>query len=313
MAKTTKKKEFSFSDLDAILGKATDKTAIKIEDSSNIRPTKCIQTGIYILNALLGKSILTGGIQDNRITVLAGESATGKSYLCYNIIREAQKEDIMIFYIDTEFAIEIPNLPKYGIDTAPDKFKLIRTNVVEDIKIFLTKFLDSIKEKVEEGYDAPKIMIILDSVGNMASRKEIEDALSGKEKADMTRAKALASLFRIISSDLGYLGISMLVTNHTYKCFVGNTGVLMADGTIKMIKDIDTNDYIKTLVGPKCVNFNKKYESASIVKITMADGKELKCTANHKFLVKSDWVEDENNECWKEACDLTENDIILSI
>jgi RecA/RadA recombinase len=219
---------------------ATDKTAIKIEDSTNIVPAHCINTGIYILNALLGKSILTGGVQSNRITVFAGESATGKSFLCYNIAREAQKDGYTILYIDTEFAIEMQNLQNYGLDTSKEKFKLIRTNVVEDIKIFLTRLLDDIKLKMDDGFTPPKIMIILDSIGNMASRKEVEDAKEGKEKADMTRAKALASLFRIISADLGYISIPFIVTNHTYKTLdlfpqdvmKGGNGLFYAASTI---------------------------------------------------------------------------------
>lgn len=216
MAKTTKKKEFSFSELDSILISSIGDTAIKIEDANNVEAPVCVGTGIHILNALMSKSIKNGGTPDNRITVLAGDSGVGKSFLCYNICAHAQNDNYVIFYIDTEFAIELDSLPKYGIDINPEKFKLIRSNVVEDLKIMLTNLLDALKKKKKEGYEMPKIMLILDSVGQMASRKEVNDALEGREKADMTRAKALGSLFRIINSDLGYLNIPMIVTNHTY-------------------------------------------------------------------------------------------------
>lgn len=141
---------------------------------------------------------------------------TGKSFLCYNICREAQAIGYSIIYIDTEFSIQLNQLPGYGIDISKDKFMLMRTNIVEDLKIFTTQMLDSLKEQKQNGKDIGKILIVLDSVGQLASRKEVEDAKDGKEKADMTRAKALASYFRIINSDLGYLNVGFLCTNHTY-------------------------------------------------------------------------------------------------
>lgn len=216
MAKKEKKgKEFSFSEIGTLIESSIEKTSILIETESNQVKKELIGTGIYLLNALFSTSIF-GGIQSNRITALAGASGTGKSFLCYNICREAQAKGWNVIYIDTEFSIEFDQLPKFGIDTSNDRFKLVRSNVVEDLKLFLASFLQGLKEKKDEGFELPKFLVILDSAGQMASRKEVNDAIEGKEKADMTRAKTMGSLFRIINSDLGYLNIPMVVTNHTY-------------------------------------------------------------------------------------------------
>jgi len=242
MAKKSKGR-FEFSKIGKIVSGISEKTGILVEDSTNISEKEFIGTGIYILNALFSKSILKGGIQNNRITAIAGPSGVGKSFLCYNICREAQKSGYSIIYIDTEFSIELSDMEAYGIETSPDKLQLVRTNAVEDMKIMLTQLLGELKEEKLAGYDIDKFMIVIDSAGQLASRKEIEDAKSGKEKADMTRAKALKSLFRIVNSDLGFLNIPMLVTNHTYQnmdlfpvpVMSGGTGLIYSASSIIML------------------------------------------------------------------------------
>jgi len=214
MAKKANKK-VSFSDIGKLVESSVGKTSIIIEDEKNPSTVSYTNTGIYLLNALFSTDIFKG-IPSNRIVALAGEEQTGKTFLCMNIAREAQKEDGMVIYIDTEFSVELDKLQQYGIDTSEEKFKLVRSNVIEDLKIWFAKFLSQMKELKMSGAEIPKITIFLDSAGALASRKEVQDALDGKEKADMTRAKVMGSLFRIIMSDLGYLGIPLIVTNHTY-------------------------------------------------------------------------------------------------
>lgn len=211
-----KKDVFSFTDLLGTVDGLIKKTSIIRETEETMQNISTISTGIYILNAALSSDIY-GGIPSNRITCFGGESGSGKSFLCYNICREAQKKGQCVVYIDTEFSIQLDQLPGYGIDISEDKFMLLRTNVVEDLKIFITQLLDKMKEQKNEGKEVQKILFVLDSVGQLASRKEVEDAKSGKEKADMTRAKALASFFRIINSDLGMLDCALCCTNHTYE------------------------------------------------------------------------------------------------
>lgn len=207
-------KKFSISQLSGLIDKISDETEIIIQNADQ---GGFISTGVYILNALLSKSIISGGIADDRITIFAGEPNTGKSYVLYNVARNAQKEGRYIIFIDTEHSVSKSSLASFGIDTSDAMLKLICSNNVENLKFFLTKFLDGLKQQKKDGAEIPKILILLDSIGQLASSKEIDDAKEGKNKADMTRAKAIKQMFRIINSDLGYLGIPMVATNHTYQ------------------------------------------------------------------------------------------------
>jgi len=239
MAKKSKGK-FEFSKIGKIMDGISEKTGIIIEDCGSTEGREFIDTGIYILNALLSKSILKGGIMSNRITALAGPTGVGKSFIAYNICANAQKAGYNIVYIDTEFSIELSDMEAYGIDISPEKCKLVRSNKVEDIKMFLTQMLDELKKAKMEGFDIDKMLFVVDSAGQLASHKEIDDAIAGKNKADMSRAKAIKSLFRIINGDLGYLNIPLLVTNHTYMSMdlfprpimSGGTGLQYAASTI---------------------------------------------------------------------------------
>jgi len=313
-------KKFEFSAIGKIMSGIADKTSIMIEDASTSK--EYIQTGIYILNALLTKSILRGGIQNNRITVLSGESGVGKSFVAYNIAREAQSIGYNVIYIDTEFSVELSDLEAYGIESTPDKLMLVRSNIVEDIKVTLTQLLDQLKAAKNDGYDIGQTLIILDSAGQLASRKEVEDAKDGKEKADMTRAKALKSLFRIINSDLGFLKIPLLVTNHTYMsmdlfpqpimsggCLVAGNTIIMEDGSSKDIENVKVGDYVMTMNGPDRVA-DKVSMKKNSYEVELEDGTIFICSDEHRFLIGGDWSNDDN---WVKAMDLTGEEEIISI
>lgn len=309
-SKVNKGDDFNFSKISGVVDTLSKKSMITIENINNERGY--ISTGIKILDALLSKSIKNGGIPKNRITIFAGPPQTGKSYIALSIVRNAQKENYNIIYIDTEFAIEKSDFDIFGVDTSnPDKFILLRSNRVENIKIFLTQLIEELKIQKEKGNDVSKTLIVLDSIGQLASNKEVEDALEGRNKQDMTRAKAIKSLFRIINSDLGYLNIPLIATNHVYLCLTGDHKVIKHDGTLEYIKNLKTGDLIKTLNGIQPVQKTVKYDKSPIIKIILEDGYEIKCTPEHKFLVKDKWSNDENDNCWKSANDLNENDIIL--
>lgn len=212
--KTSKKSEFSISQMSSMIDDLSEKSEIIIEKDDD---TTFINTGVYIVNALISKSILKGGVADDRVTVFAGDSGTGKSYLIYNICRNAQKDGYYVLFIDTEHSVTKSVLKDFGVDTSDDKLKLVSSNKVESLKIFLTQFLDNLKKEKNEGKELPKIMIALDSIGQLASEKEKEDAIDGKNKVDMSRAKGIKQFFRIINADMGYLNIPMVASNHTYK------------------------------------------------------------------------------------------------
>lgn len=207
--------DFNFSKISTVIDGLSKKSMIVVD---NLKQEKSyISTGIYILNALISKSIKKGGVPKNRITIFAGPPQTGKSYIALNIVRNAQHDGYNIFYIDTEFAIENTDFDMFGINIEnEDKFKLIRSNKVENLKIAVVQVLEALKEQKAKGVDVSKTLFVLDSIGQLASSKEVEDAIEGKNKADMSRAKAIKSLFRVITADLGYLNIPLICTNHIY-------------------------------------------------------------------------------------------------
>jgi RecA/RadA recombinase len=215
MAKATKEvKKFEFSKVGNILDNIAKSLPIVIE--KEVKEKKFISTGCYILDSALSAKLIGGGVATNRITAFAGESGSGKSFLAYSVSKSAQKDGYCVIYIDTEQAIDLEDLPKFGIDNSLDKFRLIRSNKVEDVNMLLTQLLDELKTQKLDGVELPKLMIVLDSLGQMASNKEKNDLLKGDIKQDMTKAKALGSMFRSINTDLGYLDIPMIVCNHTY-------------------------------------------------------------------------------------------------
>ena len=208
------KKGFSFSKVGDLLNNISKNVPVIIE--SEVKERKFIDTGVYLLNAALSARMIDGGIEFGKIFTVAGDSGTGKTFIALSVAKNAQKSGLGVIYIDTEYSINLDDLPKYGVDNDPEKFKLIRGNKVEDINILLTQLLDSLKEeKIKNGTIDP-FLIVLDSVGQMSSNKEKEDLISGNIKVDMTRAKSLAALFRSINTDLGFLDIPMIVCNHVY-------------------------------------------------------------------------------------------------
>jgi len=216
MAKTTKTSQkksngFDFSKISNLIENISKKDIISIEDFE--KEKTFISTGIHIVDALLSKSILKGGIPNNKITIIAGPKQTGKSFISLNIARNAQKMGYNIVWIDTEYSIEKSDFDMYGIDTSnKDNFMLIRTNIVEKIKMFMMSFLDALQKLKDTGVDVSKTIFFLDSIGMLSSEKEKEDTL----KQDMTRAKQIKSLVRLITNDLGYLNIPLVATNHVY-------------------------------------------------------------------------------------------------
>lgn len=217
MAKQDKKeiKKFEFSKVGLILDNISKSVPILIE--KELKERIYISTGNYLLDASLSAKLVGGGILNGRIFGLLGESGAGKSFIAYSICKSAQRNhDYSIIYIDTENSIDLEGISKMGIDISSNKFRLVRSNKVEDINMTLTQLLDDLKDQKLAGYEIPKILIVLDSIGMMSSKKEKEDLISGSGKTDMTRAKQLNSMFRSISSDLGYLDIPMVCCNHTY-------------------------------------------------------------------------------------------------
>lgn len=170
-----------------------------------------LDTGSYALNLLISGKIF-GGWQRNKLAVLAGESSTGKTYLLVAALKaelEANPDSVVI-YMESEGSMNKEFLEERGLDTS--RVSVLPVDTVENWSNKITNILDSyIAEKKK-----PFLMMALDSVGNLASEKEVNDTTAGENKVDMTRAKKLKSAFRVICLKLAKAKIPLLVTNHTY-------------------------------------------------------------------------------------------------
>ena len=173
-----------------------------------------IDTGSYILNAAVSGSIY-GGIPENRITGLAGEQSTGKTYYAIEMAKNflASNKDGAIFYFDTESATSKDVFVDRGLDS--DKVYLFPVDTLEDFRTQIIRILDNMLKMKEK--ERKPLLIVLDSLGMLPSAKELTDALDDKQVRDMTKSQIIKSIFRLITNKLGKLKVPMIVTNHTYK------------------------------------------------------------------------------------------------
>ena len=172
-----------------------------------------IDTGSYIFNALLSGSI-HGGLPANKITAVAGESATGKTFfvmgMCKNFLDA--NPDAGVIYFESESAITKQMVIDRGID--PQRMVMFPVTTVQEFRTQALKVLDKYLEQNEA--DRKPIMLCLDSLGMLSTTKEVEDTADGKETRDMTRAQVLKAAFRVLTLKLGRAKVPMVVTNHTY-------------------------------------------------------------------------------------------------
>jgi len=208
-----KKKEFSFDDINSELANLNPLGSV-MEQSNFSEVTEWIDTGNYHLNACISGSLF-GGWPNNRSCSVAGPSGTGKTFLVLNSIKQAINMGYSIIYYDSEAAVDKSTMEKFGIDTTRVNYQPV--NTVQEFRQSVTTITRRMQEAKRDGADIPKVMIILDSAGNLATQKEIDDAVSGNEKADMTRSKILKSIFRIIMTPMADLKIPFIFTNHTYQ------------------------------------------------------------------------------------------------
>ena len=208
------KSEFSFLDLDKELSKiAGFETGSILTENTFSEVDDWIPTGNYLLNAQLSGSLF-GGIPNTRSLGLMGDPGTGKSFVCLNVVREAQKKGYDVMYCDTEGAIDKSTAINFGIDTDKIRYQPIKT--VTEFQTFVSNLLAIVKKAKENGA-SPKILLILDSLGMLSTDKELNDAMIGKNAADMgAKAKELRKLFRVITLDLTAAKIPLICTNHVY-------------------------------------------------------------------------------------------------
>jgi recombination protein RecA len=210
-----KTKAFDFSKFNDQLSKIEGfETGSIFEYNTFSEVDECIGTGNFLLNAQFFGTLF-GGIPNTRSVGFAGDPGSGKTYLCLNIVREAQKKGYYVFYVDTEGAVDREMSASFGVDNMLVRYQPIKT--VSQFKTYVVNIIDMLKKEKEKNPEShPKFMIICDSIGMLTTDKEEKDALSGHNAQDMgLKAKELRSLFRSITLDLAEHKIPLVCTNHT--------------------------------------------------------------------------------------------------
>ena len=171
-----------------------------------------IDTGSYILNALVSGDIYRG-IPSNKITALAGESATGKTFFALGMVQKFLDDNPEgnVVYFESESALTQEMLEDRGIDT--NRILLVPVTTIEEFRTQAVNIIDGF-DKQKKGDE--KLFFVLDSLGMLSTIKETEDVGSGKNVRDMTKAQVIKGTFRVLTLKLGKVGIPMIVTNHTY-------------------------------------------------------------------------------------------------
>jgi RecA/RadA recombinase len=170
-----------------------------------------ISTGSYALNALLSGSIY-GGLPQNKVTALAGEPSVGKTYYAINVVRQFIEDNPtgFVFYFESESSISKQMMKDRGVNTA--RVAIIPVATVQQFRTEAVKILDRyMKEK-----NAPPMLFVLDSLGNLSTDKEMNDIAEGKDTRDMTRAQLVRGAFRVLTLKLGKACVPLIVTNHVY-------------------------------------------------------------------------------------------------
>ena len=172
-----------------------------------------VDTGSYIFNGLVSGSIF-GGVSGNKITAIAGESSTGKTFFSLAVVKNFldSNPDGYCLYFDTEAAVNKPLLASRGIDL--DRVVVVNVVTIEEFRTKALKAVDIYLKTSEE--DRKPCMFVLDSLGMLSTEKEIRDALDDKQVRDMTKSQLVKGAFRMLTLKLGQAKIPMIVTNHTY-------------------------------------------------------------------------------------------------
>ncbi len=250
-------------------------------DSADV--TNFIDTGSYSFNALLSGSIF-GGLAGNKITAIAGEAATGKTFFALGICKNFLDKDkeAGVIYFESESAISKEMIVSRGVDAT--RMVIVPVATVQEFRNQSIKVLDKYLEQPED--KRKPLMLVLDSLGMLSTTKEMEDTAEGKETRDMTRSQIVKSTFRVLTLKLGRAKVPMIMTNHTYdvigsmypqKEMGGGSGLKYAASSIIYLgkrkeKDAD-NEVIGNII--HCKNYKSRLtkENAQIdVRLTYKAG-----------------------------------------
>jgi recombination protein RecA len=243
-------KPFDISKFRKDITKAIDGLSIGFND-----PTDWISTGNYALNYLISGDF-NKGIPLGKVTVFAGESGAGKSYICSgNIVKHAQQQGIFVVLVDSENALDEAWLHALGVDT--DESKLLKLNMamIDDVAKTISEFMKGYKAMNED--DKPKVLFVIDSLGMLLTPTDVNQFEAGDMKGDMGRKpKALTALVRNCVNMFGNHNVGLVATNHTYASqdmfdpddkisggqgFVYASSIVVAMKKLKLKEDEDGN------------------------------------------------------------------------
>jgi recombination protein RecA len=246
-------------------------------------PTDWISTGNYTLNYLLSGDF-NKGIPLGKVTVFAGESGAGKSYICSgNIIRHAQEQGIYVILVDSENALDEAWLKALGVDT--DESKLLKLNMamIDDVAKIISEFMKEYRTLPET--DRPKVLFVIDSLGMLLTPTDVNQFEAGEMKGDMGRKpKALTSLVRNCVNMFGSYNVGLVCTNHTYASqdmfdpddkisggqgFIYASSIVVAMRKLKLKTDADGNktttvNGIRAACKVMKTRYSKPFESVQV-------------------------------------------------
>ena len=214
-----------------------------------------VDTGSFVFNALCSGS-LYGGLPQNKITAIAGESATGKTFFVLGVCKAFLEDnpDGNVVFFESESAVTKDMIESRGIDSS--RMLLVPITTVQEFRYQALQVL----EAYQADETRPPLLLCLDSLGMLSTTKEIEDTEAGKETRDMTRSQIVKAAFRVLTLKLGKLGVPLLITNHTYdvigsmfpqKEMGGGSGLKYAASTIIYLskkKDKDGTDVVGNII-----------------------------------------------------------------
>ena len=250
------------------IGDDYTKLASDISDSESF-----IDTGSLVFNGLVSGSIF-GGVSSNKITAIAGESSTGKTFFALAVAKNFldTNPDAYVLYFDTESSITRALLESRQIDT--DRFVVVNVVTIEEFRTKALKAVDKYLQMPIE--DRKPCMFVLDSLGMLSTEKEITDALNDKQVRDMTKSQLVKGAFRMLTLKLGQANVPLIVTNHTYdvigayvptKEMGGGSGLKYAASTIIYLgkkKEKDGKEVIGNIIKAKTAKSRLSKENKQV-------------------------------------------------
>ena len=200
--------------LDTVIKESGNEFASRVSDGVAAGDTSSfVDTGSHIFNAVVSGSLF-GGIPSNKVTALAGESSTGKTFFALSVVRNflANNSNGGVIYFESESAISKDMIESRGIDSK--RMVIFPVATIEDFRTQAVRILDKYMKEPKE--ERVPMMFVLDSLGMLSTSKEMEDVANDKQVRDMTKSQLIKGAFRVLTLKLGQAKVPMIVTNHTY-------------------------------------------------------------------------------------------------